>query len=152
MKIPHLRERERAYSSSSILEATITLVTSNLCTFKEMTRESGCLCTSLSIYTYPTTKQDGLQSVNLYNLSKYFGMLIFGALSPWNASKLFPSRAEPKLSSSSCWLRQSLSRSFRATSLSSTEDNMVSTLGVLASARLGSSCRLWWLYPTVVDI
>ena len=152
-KIPHFthtqRERERAYSSSIILEATITLVTSNLCTFKDMRRESGCLCASLSIYTYPTTKQDGLQSVYLYNLSKYLAMLMFGALTPWNTFNLFPNRAELlQLTSSTC----SMSLSFRATSFSNTKDNMVSTLGVVVGGGRGSDCRLWLVNPPVVNI
>lgn len=129
--------KERAYTSSSILEATITLVTSNLWTLRDMTRESGCLCTSLSIYTYPTTKQEGLQLVYLYILSKYLGMLMLGALTPWKTFKLFPMSP----------MDSPTSPSFRATSLSIAKASTARTLGVVDSTPVISG-RIRWSFTS----
>lgn len=120
------------YSSSRILAATIILVTSSLWTFSETTSEPGCLWTNRSIYTYPTTKQAGLQFVYLYIRSRYLGIVIAGGLTPWNASKFFPNRPEPLLK---------LNVSFRFTSLPRTNDKIDNTLGVALSGSLCSGNR-----------
>uniref|UniRef100_A0A7C9CKV9 Uncharacterized protein n=1 Tax=Opuntia streptacantha TaxID=393608 RepID=A0A7C9CKV9_OPUST len=114
---------------------------------------SGCLCNSLSMYTYPTTKQDGLQLTYLYNLSKYFPMLMLGALTPWNTFKFVPSSCacpvvltptKPELG-----LNPPLSRSlsFLAMSPSNIEPKIIKTLGVLGSTSIASGCT-----PTIMYV
>jgi len=123
------KARCSTYTSSNILVATMTLVTSRRCTLREVRSKSGWRWIRRSINTYPTTKQEGLQLVYLKMRSKYLAMLIPGALSPWKMVSFLGLKTPAAGEFANC--------SFLVTSRSSTEARTGNTLGISLSRGVG---------------